>query len=161
MSLCVTQIQNKEMVPFLKTCNFNIHRQQTLKRQQKMLICLRGSRPSISPGPACGEGGRRKRGLQRKKAHMTSGLHSRAAERLCGQSEMAKSPVQGEDLRGDVLASHQQHKVTFVISVAKSVALAETKDFNAGRKSVKQPARAQVHPRQSVSSLRSRKLDYR
>lgn len=51
--------------------------------------------------------------------------------------------------------------MTFVISVAKSVALAEVKDFNVGRKSAKQPEHVQMHPRQSVSSLRSRKLDYR
>lgn len=74
---------------------------------------------------------------------------------------MAKSWVQGENLCGDMLAAHEQHKVTFVISVAKSVALAEAKDFNAGRKSAEQPAHVQVHPRQSVSSLSCGKLDYR
>lgn len=74
---------------------------------------------------------------------------------------MAKSWVQGENLCGDMLAAYEQHKVTFVISVAKSVALAEAKDFNTGRKSAEQPAHVQVHPRQSVSSLSCGKLDYR
>lgn len=72
---------------------------------------------------------------------------------------MAKSWVQGENLCGDVLAAHQQHKGTFFLPVAKSGALAEAKDFNAGRKSAKQPEHVQVHPRQSVSPLRSRKVD--
>lgn len=160
MSLCVTQIQNREMLPFLKTCNFNTLRRETLKRQQKMLRCMRGSWPSISLGPPCVEGGRRKRWLQKRKAHMTSGW-KQSCWKLCGQSEMAKSWVQGENLCGDMLAAHEQHKVTFVISVAKSVALAEAKDFNAGRKSAEQPAHVQVHPRQSVSSLSCGKLDYR
>lgn len=35
MSLCVIQTQNKEAVHLLSACNLNIHRQKTLKKQQK------------------------------------------------------------------------------------------------------------------------------
>lgn len=58
-----------------------------------MLRCVRGSRPSISPGTAGAKGGRRKRELQRKKARMAFGWHGRAAERICGWVEMAKSQI--------------------------------------------------------------------